>query len=91
MSQSFYGTSDQGGNVIEWNEALQSNLFRGLWGGMFGGNAEVALQLSFRNRELPSLENVDVGFRVAAVPEPSTLALAAFGVLGLLTVARRNR
>src|SRR5262249_12099633 len=33
LSGSFYGTYDQGGNVIEWNEAIFGGPFRGLRGG----------------------------------------------------------
>ena len=159
LSQSFWGTSDQGGNVWEWNEALISGSFRGLRGGSFLNSAS-SLQSSERNFYNPSSVDFSFGFRVAnvpgtpfpgdangddvvdftdlgillnsynlagtfatgdfnnsgtvdftdlgillnnynlhapaltpaaAVPEPSTLALAAIGVLGLLIAARRKR
>ena len=73
LSQSFFGTSDQGGNVIEWNEALLIGSSRGLWGGFFGGNSEAALQSSFRGSTPPSLEDLALGFRMASVPEPGVI------------------
>ena len=52
LSDSFYGTADQGGNVWEWNEALISGSFRGLRGGSFGDIAS-NLQSSIRHRPRP--------------------------------------
>jgi len=89
-SDSFYGTADQGGNVWEWNEALISGSFRGLRGGSFG-NVSFNLLASLRNISNPSSEGLDVGFRVATVPEPSTLALAAFGFVALAAWGWRRK
>ena len=75
LSDSFYGTADQGGNVQEWNEALISGTWRGLRGGSFF-NFSVGLQSSFRGSNSPSFEFDGIGFRVATVPEPSTAVLA---------------
>ena len=73
----------------EWNEALISGSFWGLRGSSWLSSASF-LQSSFRNNSNPTGESVIVGFRVATVPEPSTLALAAFGAIGLLIAARRK-
>ena len=51
LSESFYGTSDQGGNVCEWNEALIGGSFRGLRGGSFSGGSTFVLQSSFLYRQ----------------------------------------
>jgi len=86
LSDSFYGTADQGGNVWEWNEALISGSFRGLRGGSFL-NSVPNLQSSFRSVDtLPTSEHNAFGFRVASVPEPSTavLAVIACGVMWVL-------
>jgi len=66
-SKSFYGTSDQGGNVYEWNETLISGPFRGLRGGSWG-TAFNTLQASARDSDNPSNESAGYGFRVATVP-----------------------
>ncbi|MBX9790006.1 MAG: formylglycine-generating enzyme family protein [Pirellulales bacterium] len=86
LSRSFYGTSDQGGNLWEWNEALLSPSLpsiRGTRGGAFA-DPSLALQSSARPGSEPGSGFASVGFRVAIVPEPSTLAL---GCLGLAAAA----
>ena len=82
LSQSFYGTSDQGGNVWEWNEALIGGSFRGLRGGSWGDGSH-NLQSSYRFDDNPSVMYNSVGFRVASVPEPGSgvLAIVACGML----------
>ena len=87
-SSSYYGTSDQGGDVWEWNEALFSGSFRGLRGGSWSGSSDF-LQSSFRDDVSPSIESGDIGFRVASVPEPSTAVLAILAC-GLMWVLRRR-
>jgi formylglycine-generating enzyme len=67
-----YGTFDQGGNVIEWNEALINGVFRGLRGGSWHTNLD-ALLSSDRFYDNPTFVPIHIGFRVATVvPEPST-------------------
>ena len=85
-ANSFYGTFDQGGNVWEWNDAVIDSSKKGYRGSSFGGDD---LQSYRRNYNLPEFENFDVGFRVAIVPEPTSVVLTilASGVL----VTRRKR
>ena len=82
-SESFYGTSDQGGNVWEWNEALFGGGSRGLRGGSFSLHA-LAFQSSIRANLNPSNQSSFIGLRVATVPEPTTglLAIMASGLCG---------
>ncbi len=89
LSESYYGTSDQGGNVWEWNEALIGGSFRGLRGGSFDSSA-VRLQSSGGHLFDPTDEDGFVGFRVATVPEPSTALLAIVGC-GLMLWWRKRR
>ena len=90
LSDSFYGTADQGGNVWEWNEALISGSFRGLRGGSFDFGAN-NLQSSYRNSPNPTNENNIIGFRVATVPEPSTAVLAMVGCGLMLWWGKRRK
>jgi formylglycine-generating enzyme required for sulfatase activity len=64
LSESPYGTFDQTGNVYEWNEA-QSRRGQGFGGGAFNGSADQ------RFPSAPSLQQSDIGFRLAAPPPPS--------------------
>ena len=79
---SSYGTFDQGGNVWEWNDAVIGSS-RGLRGGSFN-NSENDLRASFRGSDDPTGEDFYVvGFRVASVPEPTSIVLTmlASGVM----------
>jgi formylglycine-generating enzyme required for sulfatase activity len=87
-SLSPYGTFDQGGNVIEWNETVYSTFLgahRGVRGGSFFLNSDV---LAASTRFFPpdlSNESEDLGFRVASrIPEPGTGLLGLFAAAGLL-------
>jgi len=89
LSDSFYGTADQGGNVWEWNEALISGSFRGLRGGSWGFGANNLPSSVRANDWVPSSENPGIGFRVATVPEPSTALLAVLAC-ALICVLRKR-
>jgi len=86
LSDSYYGTFDQGGNVWEWNDAIIGSS-RGLRGGSFNF-FEVSLRASNRSSGGPSFEDGGVGFRVASVPEPSVTVL---GLLASGLLLRRRR
>jgi len=96
LSDSFYGTADQSGNVDEWNEALiiTSHFVipvRGVRGGSFI-LSESSQQSLYRDIVVePTVESALLGFRVATVPEPSTYALGALAMLGLFACGRRTR
>ena len=82
LSDSPYGTFDQGGNVWEWNEALIASSSRGLRGGSFVSNSGNLLA-SYRYHDYPTAEGSSIGFRVASVPEPGSLIM----LLGLALTA----
>lgn len=87
LSESPYGTFDQGGNVWEWSELVIGSSIgspgRGLHGGWFESN-EFFLRAYAVFVGSPTSEFEDRGFRVAAVPEPSTKLLGAMSAAGLL-------
>lgn len=67
-SGSPYGTFDQGGDVLQWNETVIGT-GRGLRGGSWPGSASFLLS-SYRPGVDPSFEREDYGFRVATIPLP---------------------
>ena len=77
-----------GGDVWQWNETAVTSSERGLGGGNWDYYSNLAS--SYRNDDYPTDQGYDVGFRVACVPEPGTLALLLVGVLGLLGYAWRE-
>ena len=97
-SESAYGTFDQGGNVWEWNEAIvyedSTYAYRGLRGGCSESNASYYLQASYRGYYVygtPADEYDILGFRVSAVPEPSSILALVSGLLPLLGAGRLRR
>ena len=87
-SASPYGTFDQGGNLWEWDERHRGE-FRQLRGGSFAVLPNVLAAPNWHSRT-PADERLDVGFRVAAVPEPS-IALLQMTALLTLAIYRRGR
>ena len=92
-SQSAYGTFDQGGNVWEWNEArpYDDAGWRSLRGGCFVSD-DHDLQAAYRDYgHDPPIESYEIGFRVSAVPEPSSVLMVGSGILALAGLIRRRR
>jgi formylglycine-generating enzyme required for sulfatase activity len=88
LAESYFGTADMAGNVREWNDAVISGSSRGLRGGSFS-NLENDLRSSDRTNSDPTGENYDIGFRVASVPEPTSVLLTMFA--GGMMLIRRKR
>ena len=82
-SDSPYGTFDQGGNVWEWNDTIESSSRRGLRAGDFMYGYVNYLSSTTQLNEYPTYEDHHVGFRVASVPEPGSVAM----LLGLALTA----
>jgi formylglycine-generating enzyme required for sulfatase activity len=81
-----YGTFDQGGNADEWNETpvgVSSRLIRG--GSWAPGSLLIRPDVKDAD---PSTQTNRYGFRVATIPEPSTLLLVALAGFGLLFTRR---
>jgi formylglycine-generating enzyme len=89
-SASFYGTFDQSGNVLQYNDLTGAGGSRvGVRGGNWVNDAFVSSSW-FRDLSGPAGEVNYTGFRLAspvAVPEPSTWAM---GAVGLACVAWRS-
>lgn len=88
-SQELNGTYEMMGNVWEWMESPYSGDYlpgstRGIRGGSYGDYHQgSSLSLSDRNPLSPDIEYLKAGFRVASVPEPTSLVLLGLGGLGL--------
>jgi len=92
---SAYGTMAQGGNAWEWTETARdgSNNTAGEIRELRGGSWDLGsdyLEASYRNSLHPSGEVSSFGFRVASVPEPSSLSLLVLGG-AVVALCRRKR
>ncbi len=88
-SVSPYGTFDQGGNVWEWTERLVSFQYRVLRGGSWSQPGFLNSPTLIGDNPINEAENF--GFRVATIPEPSSIVLAAFGLVTVAACRWRRR
>jgi formylglycine-generating enzyme required for sulfatase activity len=86
-ANNYFGTADQGGNVIEWNDAVSGST-RGGRGGAWDG-LDKYMRSSSNYGFYPTEELNNVGFRVASVPEPTSLLLTMLA--GGMILIRRKR
>jgi formylglycine-generating enzyme required for sulfatase activity len=81
-----YGTYDMAGDVSQWNEAVVGSA-RGFRGGAWYSYA-AALASSNRGDISPTYADYGIGFRVASVPEPSTVVLLLAALASLVAWRR---
>lgn len=90
LASSYYGTFDQGGNVLEWEDFVSGG-GRGILGGDYG-ETEGAMEAGYwYNVTDPASEYGNVGFRIAAIPEPGNLCLWGTLLLAGGWLRRRSR
>jgi formylglycine-generating enzyme required for sulfatase activity len=89
-SVSAYGTLDQGGDVWQYIEAFIDGSSCCLRGGSWISSPS-DLASSTRSSSIPWLQYFDTGFRVASVPEPSTITLLLASGACFLAYAWRRR
>ena len=89
-SDSPYGTFDQGGNVWEWNEAIIVQFVAWVAWRVVATSTPNYLAASYRNNDYPTYEDYAIGFRVASVPEPGSIALLVCGLVSLICRRRRK-
>jgi formylglycine-generating enzyme required for sulfatase activity len=88
-SGSPYGTFDQGGNILEWNETIIFDVCRALRGSSFEGQSSDYIRASYRNLSGAFIERNSIGFRVSEVPEPASIIALVGGLISLLGIRRR--
>ena len=81
-SMSAYGLYDMLGNVTEMTDGSVGGLYRAMGGGYSAAAASWNATAAAITKD-GGFTNVSYGFRVAAVPEPGTIALAGVGIAGL--------
>jgi formylglycine-generating enzyme required for sulfatase activity len=92
-TESAYGLYDMLGNINEMTDTASNSQFRAMGGG-FNGIVDPWNATATPIFQNSTVSNQNFGFRVAAVPEPSTYALlaaSAAGLGGVSWVKRRRR
>ncbi len=90
------GTHDMMGNLLEWSESAVDGTLddlqesRTIRGGEYG-NDEFELSSEFRLNGTPEVDKLNRGFRVAVIPEPSSVLLLTIGAGALLFQRRAVR
>jgi formylglycine-generating enzyme len=90
VTTSPYGAFDMNGNAFQWNEGLMFGHLRAFRGGEFD-SGESNLRSSYRFAIDPSGSFSGLSFRLAMVPEPSTLALGLIAAFGGYFLARARK
>jgi formylglycine-generating enzyme len=83
-----YGTFDMGGDVSQWHETLVNSPQRVFRGGPYNLEVNYLESSSFFSGG-PSGYEAETGFRIAEVPEPSSVGILVLGAVGLLRRRRR--
>lgn len=89
-----YGTVGQNGNVFDWQETAldgindSSSESRGVRGGSWG-YSPYAIGAGDISSNTPDISDLEIGFRIASVPEPSSVILLLFGVAANFATRRR--
>jgi len=84
-----WGTFDQNGNLFEWVETGSGDV-RYTRGGSFIVN-ESQLKANYTGNLNQAIGNYHIGFRVATIPEPGSLALLAVAATAWLLWRKRNK
>jgi len=89
---SHYGTFDQGGNAVEWNDGDFGGGKRGLRGGSWI-DPVLGMDAGYRSGAASGsgIECGQIGFRMELIPEPSSIVLMVFGAAALAWFALRRR
>jgi len=85
------GTFDMMGNILEWHE---NPIYGSVYGFLGGSTNDYLNTLSSSYRSYnggPNSEEVNLGFRVASIPEPATLLLLGLGAAMLRKTKRVRR
>ncbi len=80
LSESFYGTADQSGNVTEWNETIFQSTRRGFRGGAWNLPAAF-IQSAYQDYNVPTVENETLGFRLAAAAPTASVSMQPGSVI----------
>lgn len=90
-SPSAYGTFDQTGSLLEWNDgtgAASPNKYQR--GGTWAWNNTYATS-SYSSSIGPTAETETAGFRIATVPEPNTMTFVLIGLSGIMALHLKRR
>jgi formylglycine-generating enzyme required for sulfatase activity len=84
-----YGTFDQAGNVFEWNDSVISDTYRGNRGGNMVNDESQILSSNRVGIFSPAFEDAGFGFRLASVPEPTSMVLTMLAS-GMMLIRRKR-